>query len=484
MGLATESRARAVLFSLFSALFVTFGASIWGMTDFAASLNRTLIIPLVVLLVWFFFRAFSSPWRYAVFPALILLSLLHLSAMHVFLVFGAYEFLDFTFRRRCRIDRNLAYFALSLVCSVLAQGLVENVASGTTGYVRYTLNMAVPSVAQMLPAPAPAPAKPASAVPPPEAEVTPAEAASAPGAAKPPDKLTNKEAWKIELLAFPWRNFPPSLATIATMVSSFGVIFLLAVAGAVRVFRSGAAGPIDREMAVFAFAVPLAAYGLQILLWALRNSIPVFPINFEEIRAINMLMIPSVHFIFRLYELAPASARLPQRAVRAAVLAAFALQPIVLVRAMPAQWREGLIDQAVAQGVLKSSDAPRMLYARQFLGLAGDGHRFYYSSRQAIDWLEKNAGPRDLVLTNLNEFHMSRVKAVGPFLGIVTLDVWDIRRAKWVESLVAIDRALEARDLDAVIALARSLGATYAVVNWPVEGAAYRDEYYSVVRVP
>ena len=100
MGLATESRAEAMLFSLFSALFVSFGASIWGMTDFSASLNRTIVIPFVVLLVWFFFRKFSSPWRYAVFPVLILLSLIHLSALHVFLVFVVFELLDFVLWRR------------------------------------------------------------------------------------------------------------------------------------------------------------------------------------------------------------------------------------------------------------------------------------------------------------------------------------------------------------------------------------------------
>jgi hypothetical protein len=495
MGLATESRARAMLFSLFSALYVSFGASIWGMTDFAASLSRTVIIPFIVLLVWFFFRHFSSPWRYAVYPALILLSLLHLSALHVFLVFGAFELLDYIFRRRCRIDRNLAYFALSLVASALTIPVVDDISGGQAGYVRDTLKMAVSSVAHPLPPPgSSAPAPPAAvaptAAPPPAVAPTPAT----PGSAVPPplpekplgkplEKLSSKEAWKIELLAFPWRNFPPSFATLATIALSFGVIFLLAAAGAVRAFRSGMAKPLDREMVTFAIAVPLAAYGLQILLWALRDSIPVFPVNFEEVRAINMVMIPSVYFIFRLYELAPEPGGLSQGAVRTAIMAAFALQPIVLVRAMPAPWREGVIHAAVSRGVLKGGDAPRMLYARQLLGLGDDGPRFYYSSRSAVDWLERNAGPDDLVLTNLNEFHMSRVKTVGPFLGILSFYVWEVQRAAWAESLEAIDRALATRNLGQVMTLARSLGATYAVVNWPVEGAAYRDDYYSVVRV-
>lgn len=483
MGLATASRARAVLFSLLSALFVSFGASIWGMTDFAASLNRTLIIPPVMVLVWFFFRRFATPWRYAVFPALILLSLLHLSALHVFLVFGAFEALDYVFRRRLRVDRDVAFFALALVASIGMQAAIESLSGGTTGYIRYTLNMAVPSVAQMMPKVAPPPA------------IASAPPAGAPGAAamaspevvaalaKPKDKLTHEEAWRIELLAFPWRNFPPTPATLLTILSSFGVLLALAVWGAVRTFRSGEVVSLDRGMATFAFAVLISAYGLQILLWSLRDLIPVLPINFEEIRAINMVMIPAIYFIHRLYERPPAPAGLAERGVRVAIVVACALQPIVLVRALPALWREAMIEQAVGRGMLKSSDAPRMLYARQFLGLAGEGRRFYYSSRPALDWLEKNAGPKDRILTNLNEFHGSRVETVGPFLGIVNMDVWDVRRANWAQSLDAIDRALATRDLDKVLALARSLGATYAVVDWPVEGAAYRDRHYSIVRV-
>jgi hypothetical protein len=196
-----------------------------------------------------------------------------------------------------------------------------------------------------------------------------------------------------------------------------------------------------------------------------------------------MIMIPSVVFAFRLYELAPEPGGLSERTTRIAILAAFALQPILLVRALPAQWREGLIDQAIARGALRSSDTPRMLYARQFLGLADDGRRFYYSSRPAVEWLERNAGPNDRVLTNLNELHMSRIKSVGPFLGILDFQPWDVRRATWSRSLEAIDSALAARDLGRVMTLARSLGATYAVVSWPVEDAAYSDEYYSVIRV-
>jgi hypothetical protein len=173
---------------------------------------------------------------------------------------------------------------------------------------------------------------------------------------------------------------------------------------------------------------------------------------------------------------------LPRGAIHAAVIVAFALQPIVVLRAMPAAWREALIVRAVDVGVIKRNDSPRMLYARQYLGLEG-GRRFYYSTRALVAWLQRHAGPDDKVLSNLNELHLSGIKSVGPFLTVLSFQVWEPNRAKWAQSLESVDRALASRDLDRVRELARSLGATYAVVDWPVEDAVYRDAYFSVIRV-
>jgi hypothetical protein len=470
MSLATRSRGEAVLFSLLSALFVSFGASIWGMTDFSASLNRTLIVPFVVLLVWFFFRWYDSPWRYALFPGLIVLSSLHLSALHIFLVFCAFEALDFVFRRRGRLDRNIGYFLVALLASAGVQFGMEKLGTGTANYVRYTLNVAVP------PAAAPA-VEPPAATPPAAAPVPP------PPKPKPPERLTPKAAWEIEIFAFPWRNMPPSLPTLATLATSYGVILLLAVWGAVLALRSGTRKRLDTLMLTLAGAVMLAAYGLQTTLWGLRHVMAIFPVNFEEIRAVNNLMFPSVYFIYRLYELAPPIGRMSRRAVRVGIVLAFAIQPILLVRTLPSQWREGIINIAVEQGILKRSDAPRMIYARHFLGLSGEGRRFYYSSRPAIRWLDDHTTAKDLVLTNVDDFTMlKRARTTGLFLNVVHMDVWELRRGSWAKSLEALDRSMATGDTEQVKRLARRLGATYAVVPWPVEGAAYRDEHFSILR--
>lgn len=475
MGLATQSRVERVMFALLSALFVSFGASIWGMTDFAASLNRTLVIPFVVLVAWFFFRYFHTPWRYAAFPTLVVLSLLHLSALHVILVFSVFEVLDFVFRRRFRIDRDIAYLIVAFLACVAIQWGIERAGAGTASFVRHTVNVVVAPVVS-----SPEETRP---VPPPASLAEKPKAAPVPPPKKPPDKLTPKEAWEVELFAFPWRNLPPTFATLATIAASYGVIFLLALAGVLLAFRKGPTRSLDRLMLMFAASVLFAAYGLQTLLWILRNLMSVLPFNFEEIRAVNMLMLPSVYFVYRLYELVPSIGRAPRRAIRVAIVLAFVLQPIVIVRASPASWREGIVDAAIAKGWIKRSDTPRVIYARQFLGLSGDGRRFYYSALPAMQWLKRHTQPNDVVLTNINEFYSTQVKTTGAFLNVVTMDVWDLRRESWAASLDAVDRALATGDTEQVRRIARKYGATYAVVTWPVDGAVYQDGFYTIIRV-
>jgi hypothetical protein len=156
------------------------------------------------------------------------------------------------------------------------------------------------------------------------------------------------------------------------------------------------------------------------------------PINFEEIRAINMVMVPAIYFIYRLYEERPYP-RAPLAAGRAHRRAGGrALQPIVLVKALPVSWREGVIEQAVARGVLRSSDAPRMLYARQF-PRASPTRASASTTRRAGASSGSSAasGPRTRCSTNLNELYGIARSGGGPFLQIVTMDVWDRARARW-----------------------------------------------------
>jgi hypothetical protein len=52
-----------------------------------------------------------------------------------------------------------------------------------------------------------------------------------------------------------------------------------------------------------------------------------------------------------------------------------------------------------------------------------------------------------------------------------------------VQSLDTVDKVMATGDAAVVREFARKLGASYAVVTWPVADAVYRDQYFSILRV-
>lgn len=441
--LFTESRPLAVSLSLLSALFVSFGASFWGFTDFAASLHRTLVVPFFVWILWFFIRFYDSPWRYAMYPLLVALSVLHLSTYHMLLVLLAFEPIDFLFLRKRRVDRRLLYFGAGLLAAWLTRELVAWSGLGFANYV--------------------------------DDSITRAWGAS--GNLSPP------EAWVIELYAFPWRNMPLPLATLANLALSYGVIFALSVASAIAVRRREGWTPLDRFMLAFSGAVVAASYGPQTLLWLMRDHFPIYPISFEEVRAINFMMIPSLYFVSRLVAILWREEKRGHRLLVAAIVVGFALQPVFVLRALPLPWREALLERMSTMGMLQKEDSFRTLYARQYLGLAGEGPRFYYAARGVIDWLTRNVKPDDRLMTNRNEFRIAGLEAVGPFQNVVTTGIIGGSRRQWRDELDAVAAALGSRDIDEVTRVAKELGATIVVVPWQEPGALYQDDNYSVLRV-
>jgi hypothetical protein len=440
----TGSRPLAVACSLLSALFVSFGATFWGVTDFAASLNRTLVIPFFLLILWFFLRFRDSGWRYATYPVLIALSLLHLSSYYLLLVLWAYEGLEFLFLRKPRFDRRLLQCAAGVVAAIFTRWLVELTGLSFSSFVEKTFSRALGD-----------------------------------GIMGP------EEAWAIELYAFPWRNLPLPLTTIANLALSFGVIFALSVAGALVARRRAGWTALDRVMLAFSGAVVIAAYGIQTLIWAIRGFVPIYPINFEEMRALNFLMIPSVYFVARLVALLLRDReRDPWRqALAAAIGVAFALQRIVVLRALPVAWREALITRLTEGGVLNPEDTLRTLYARQYLGVASEGPRFYYSARGLLEWLDRNARPGDRVLTDRNEIGLTGLPVVGAFQTVANYSVTNDARRSWKEEVDAVRRALASRNIDEVRRLAKKWNATLVIVPWAEPDALYRDQYFSILRI-
>ena len=438
-----KSRPFAVLFSLLSALFVSFGASFWGMTDFSASLHRTLVVPIFVLTLWFFFRFRDSPWRYATYPALVLLSLLHLSTYHMLLVLLLYEPIDFVFLRRGKLDRRVGYFLAGVIAAVITRQFVAGTGLGFANFLEHSFSRAWGATGNLSP----------------------------------------EDAWSIELYSFPWRNMPLPISTLANLALSYSVIFVLTVVAAIGVRRREGWNSLDRVLLAFGAAVLAAAYGPQTALWILRSWFPIYPINFEEVRSINLIMIPSLYFVSRWVVMLWRDGTRRHRALAAAMGVAFVAQPILVLRAIPVAWREALIERMTAAGVIRKEDTFRMLYARQYLGLASHGPRFYYSTRGLLDWLSHNTTPNDRLLTDRNEFRVAGLEVVGAFQNVVTTGITDASRREWKDELDAVTAALATHDTSEVAKVAKSLHATIIIVPWPEPAALYQDENFSALRV-
>jgi hypothetical protein len=435
-----------VLFSLLSAFFVSFGASFWGVTDFFASLHRTIVVPPMLVLLWAFLRFRDAWWRYLIYPALVLLSAAHLSTYYLLLILTVYEAWDFVVERRLSVDRRLAYFALGIVLAMFTRFALDAVHIGFSQYVDYALSQAVHC----------SPLTPEQCIP-------------------------AAEAWEIERTAFPWRNMPLPVATVATIGLSYGLILLLTLAGLYRTWRGGFTW-LDRAMLGFAVAVATASYGPQTLLWALRQFVPIYPVNFEEIRAINFIVLPSLHFIYRLFS-SSVAARGMAGWLAVAIPVVVLLQPVVLLRALPAGVKVQLIETATSRGLIDRDDTLRKLYARQLLRLETHEPRFYYAMRGVLEWLEMNCKGSDRVLTDRNEVLLLKCSAVGPFVAMQGLAINTVARRSWQQEMRDVAAALRTSDMEEVRRAGAKYGATLAVVPWPVQEAVYRDELFSVVRL-
>jgi hypothetical protein len=441
--LLTREWWKAVLFSLLAAFFVSFGAPIWGVTDFIASLNRSIVVPFMILIVYGFVAWHDRPWKYLAYPLLVALSVLHLSVYYLLLTLIVYEAWDFAIERRLKLDRRLLWFAAGLLLAFVMTQIIEAAGIGVFKHVFYTLGQALTA-----------------------GTITPAE------------------SWKLELYVNPWRNMPLPLTTLAAMAASFGLIGLLALAGLGVSIRRGLT-QLDRRMLAFGAAVVVASYGPQTLMWLVRSVIPIYPVNFEEMRAISLVMLPALYFVLRLFESAVADASLARNFAASAVISALVLlQPIVVLRSLPDSTKEAILRLALEKGLILEDDSLRLSYARQFLGLPEDGPRFYYSIRNAIAWLDLHAAEDERVLSDRNDLMLAKVEVIGDLNSLqkkgVTAGVVRALRGA-VEDVHRAFRLADMRELERV---GRKYGATFAVVPWPVEGAAYRDRHFSIIRIP
>jgi hypothetical protein len=493
--LFTNARWQAVLFALLSAFAVSFGFASWGVTDSTALLPRTLVAPIVMLSMWFWFRYDGRPVKYVVFSFLVLGSLLHLSTFYAVGVLAIVEAWDFLVLRRMRIDRRVpAFLAGLLLAGIFLFGLeytgmankmisdyipdmlrsigikVPSIETGTLTLCRMAASPAVATTAETGAAGQASPPKPA--IP---SETTAAPAAPVPG----PAAISAKEAWAVELSLRPWRNMPLPMVNVANALSSSALILLLALAGMVAARRTGFTR-FDRLMVAMFLAVPVFAFGPQTALWALRSFTSVLPATLEEVRAIGLIMIPALYFILRLFKrVTEGGGRQAPLKAGAVVVAVLALP--VLMKNLPLWAREGILSTMTALHVVDTGSVSGVANARAALGISAGASPLFYSTQGVREWLVRNTAPGARILTDRDDMILLRDRVIlGPRQVAVNIYKPTPEEA---DLFLRTSRAMEAKDTERVKALAESYDADVVVVAWRVDGAAFADDAFSVIPV-
>lgn len=492
-------RLRAMLFALVSAFAVSFGVTSWGVTDSTALLPRTLVAPVMMVAIWLWMRFDTHPARYLAFPLLVLGSLLHLSAFYLAGVLVLVELWDWIVLRRFSIDRLVPSFAAGLVAAAGLQVGLEQAGLASKAFAIQIPHMArsmgfdIPNAdpgAKFGCQPAAKASRDSRGSPTPQQAASadahrvafPSRTAAIPAAPAVPHAdsaaRTAKEAWDIELALRPWRNMPLPLVNVANLLASSALVLALAFAGMMAARRDGFTRADGLMLGMFVM-VPVFAFGPQTLLWWLRSFTDVYPVTIEEVRAIGLIMIPALYFVSRLYARVAAGAA-PRAGRMATLIVVAALVLPLAMKSLPRFAREAILAGLGAAGVVNPSIPSSLANARSALGLAAT-RPLFYATRGARAWLAAHARPGERVLTDRDDFVLLRdLEVLGPRQVGATSSYVTPEQARLFTETV---RAYGTRDTDRVLALARSLGADFAVVGWPVSGAVYSDADFSVLRM-
>ncbi|MEI7869566.1 MAG: hypothetical protein WCI11_16880 [Candidatus Methylumidiphilus sp.] len=468
MSLFTPNLWKQILFSLLASIYVSFGATFWGITEFSASLNRTVVIPFILIAIWFFIKKWDNPVKNVVFPCLMIGSIIHLSVYYIIGVLALMEMSSIVIEQRFRLNARMFSFILMLALTVLLQTLINQMSLGTGSYISNVVTQGVSKINQ-------------DQAPTEKQVQAPTETQQIISINQ--DILSPAVAWDVELYSYPWRNMPLPIATLVTMFSSGSFIFILAVLG-LRKCIQNRLQKLDWIMIYFSMSVLIMAYGLQTTLWLCRSWLPVYPINFEEVRVINFIMIAFLYLIFRLFDDQLANNTLQSYAMAALIVIAVIIQPITIIRKLPDNIKSLIINNAFELGVINPGDSLRLLYAKQYLGIVDpDGRRYYYSALGVFGWLKNNAQPSDIVLTDLNEIYILDLHSIGNFNAVIDKEIKHTDRHNWMLAVKEIHKILSRHNINEVVGLAKKYQANMAIVPWEVKGAVYSDNNYSVIRI-
>jgi hypothetical protein len=447
MSLFTNLKWKRMLFAILSAFAVSFGISSWGVTDSTALLNRTLVMPLIIFAFWFFWRFSRHPAAYLVYSLLVFCSPIHLSTFHIVAILMVLECWDFAVLRKWKVDARIFWFTggIGLACLTLlalqqtriSTDNVAVVAAMTKGSSIFTA---------------------------------------------PTDVMSPATAWHVELSLRPWRNMPIPLVNVANMISSYALIGALAVAGFFVRKRQGLTRN-DRLMAGLFLSAVVVSFVPQTLMWIVRSFLPVYPINFEEVRALSIIMIPSIYFVFCLFEKAIEPGG--RKAIAGAMLIVIAYLALpMFMKSMSGSAREYLLSVATSTGIVNAQDPAAERNARSALGISGDNASpLYYSTENLRKWLDRNARPQTRALTNRDDLVLSKLTLVGSRQSAVVA-ASTAKAMTWLDELSDAQKALSSGKTEEVVRVAQKYRAELAVIPWRATNAVYSDQFFSVVRIP
>jgi hypothetical protein len=99
-----------------------------------------------------------------------------------------------------------------------------------------------------------------------------------------------------------------------------------------------------------------------------------------------------------------------------------------------------------------------------------------------IRWVRENAPKGSRILTDRDEFIvLYGHEIVGPRQVAAVPNRYGIELPAMTQVFFQTMEAVQSRDTARVADVARSYAADYFVVPWPVEGALYRDRFFSLV---
>jgi hypothetical protein len=298
----------------------------------------------------------------------------------------------------------------------------------------------------------------------------------------PPPPYTPAIAWKVELTMRSWRNMPLPLVNLANIISSAGLILILSLYGYFNVRRRRALSELDQAMSLFAVAVVTFAFLPQTVIWIVRNLRPIYPLNFEEIRTLSWLMLPCIYFSYRLWRDGSFIWPRFQSTTRNRVLVALAFLALpITLKSLTYEVRDGIFSGMVFLRVVDGHDQKKMENARQALGIAHK-HVYYYDIQRLRNWAEENLDPESIVLTDRDDLFNSKLLLVGTRQQAVLANPQD-NPASLMANFEFTRRAMEDRNLPALLAKARELGATHVLVTWPEAHSVYQDDKFSIVAV-